>query len=317
MAFKINNETKIGAFTLITLTALILGYNFMKGKDFFSRDTVFFVKYDDLSGLAVSNQVKLKGLTVGKVMDLGRDEKSGMNVVKIVVDASVKVPKNSVAKITGAGLLDSKEIDLLLSKETAFHQSGDTLRSDIGKDLKAEVSAEFLPIKEKAEQLMSSIDSTITIVRSVFNDQMRDNLQMSVNSIRGTLKNLEQTVSTFNTMIQANTPQLNKIFTNIESVSSNLRNNNDKITQMIANLNALSDTLQVAHIAETINNAKKILDQLNLTLQKIQSGQGSLGALVNDDKLYKDLDHATRSMDSLFNSIKEDGVRIRLGGKKN
>ena len=107
---KISNETKIGALTAIAIALLILGFNFLKGKDLFEHSKKFYAVFKSVEGLENSNAVKIKGLEVGSVYAIRPIDK---NVDGIVVTISMKkevnIPKNSVA-IIDAGLIGSASI---------------------------------------------------------------------------------------------------------------------------------------------------------------------------------------------------------------
>jgi phospholipid/cholesterol/gamma-HCH transport system substrate-binding protein len=64
---KITNETKIGALTTIAILLLILGFNFLKGKDLFSHSKKIYAVFKNVDGLELSNSVSIKGLNVGSV----------------------------------------------------------------------------------------------------------------------------------------------------------------------------------------------------------------------------------------------------------
>ena len=67
---KISNETKVGILTITALTILILGFNFLKGKDIFGESEKIYAVFTDLGPLTKSNEVKINGYVIGKVYSL-------------------------------------------------------------------------------------------------------------------------------------------------------------------------------------------------------------------------------------------------------
>src|SRR5215470_6843800 len=102
---KISNETKIGALTAVSITLLLLGYNFLKGKELFSHNKDIYAVFNNVEGMDVSNAVRINGLQVGTVTAIGEADKdlSGI-VVTITLKKDVNIPKNSVAVIN-SGLI--------------------------------------------------------------------------------------------------------------------------------------------------------------------------------------------------------------------
>ena len=72
---KISNETKVGSLTVIAITVLIIGYNFLKGKDLFTNTVDYYAKYENINGIKVSNAILYNGFNVGKVTALDLNEK--------------------------------------------------------------------------------------------------------------------------------------------------------------------------------------------------------------------------------------------------
>jgi phospholipid/cholesterol/gamma-HCH transport system substrate-binding protein len=73
---KISNETKVGAMAAVAITLLILGFNFLKGRNLFSNASRIYAKYTNVDGLAPSNQVMVNGLQIGTVYEIKPLDKS-------------------------------------------------------------------------------------------------------------------------------------------------------------------------------------------------------------------------------------------------
>ena len=93
---KINNETKVGILTVVSLVLLIVGFNFLKGKNVFSNETHLYAVFSDLGSLRKSNDVKMKGLPVGTIYDYTEIDKnlSGI-IVTITMKRDVNIPRDS------------------------------------------------------------------------------------------------------------------------------------------------------------------------------------------------------------------------------
>jgi len=98
--------------------------------------------------------------------------------------------------------------------------------------------------------------------------------------------------------------RLSQIIYNFESISSNIRTNNAKLTNIINNFSDISDSLSKAKIINTINNANKILSDFSLISNKINTGQGSLGLLINNDSLYTGLEKSSHELNLLLEDLR-------------
>ena len=310
MAFKISNEVKIGIVVIITVGLLIWGFNFLKGRNLFEKRNTYYIVYDRIDDMDESSPVLVNGLKIGLVTDIYfHPDTSGRIIAKILVDNTYHIPDSSTAEIYSVDLMGNKAIRLNLTKLKKYYKSGDTLISKIEKDLKSQVSAQMLPLKIRAEELMLSIDSVMSVVQNIFNENTRENLSKTFASIKVSIQNLEHTSISLDTLMQNEKWVLARIFANIESITNNLRNNNEQITQILDNFSMISDSLQKSNIKNTIQNANTALLQANKILGKINRGEGSLGMLINNDTLYYNLENASRNVDMLMHDLRENPKR--------
>jgi len=98
--------------------------------------------------------------------------------------------------------------------------------------------------------------------------------------------------------------RLERILSNIESITLTLKSNEDNLNSIFTNLAAVSDTLANAHIAETISNVNRVMSEIGGITEKINKGEGSLGMLVNNDSLYIELEKTTRELNLLIEDIR-------------
>ncbi len=310
MAFKISNEVKVGILVVIAIALLVWGFQFLKGKNLFESRNTYYAIYNRVDGMDESSPVFINGLKVGLVNDIYfHPDKSGRIVVKMLVEKTYQIPDSSMAEIYSADLMGTKAVRINLTKYKKYYKSGDTLYSRIEQDLKSQVSAQMLPLKAKAEELMLSIDSVMSVIQNIFNENTRENLSKTFASIKTTIENLERTSISLDTLMQNEKYVLARIFANIESITANLKNNNEQITKVLSNLSSISDSIQQSNIKTTILNANKVLEQANSVIGKINRGEGSFGLLINNDTLYRNLENASRNLDKLMKDIRENPKR--------
>ena len=74
----------------------------------------------------------------------------------------------------------------------------------------------------------------------------------------------------------------------------------------------ISDSLTRANYATAIQNASSALAQFDSLITSINNGQGSLGLLVTDDQLYRNLEQAALEIDMLTEDIRRQPKRYCL-----
>ncbi len=261
--------------------------------------------YQHVNGLNPSNPIYINGVKVGQVGKVFFDPgMKGDIIVQLVFTDKFPIPSNSTARIFSEDLMGSKAVEILLGAGPDMAQSGDTLRTDIETSLKDAVNQQILPLKIKAEDLLSSIDTMVVAIKGVFNKDARDDLNASIKSIRNTFKNLESTTQNLDTLVITESNRLASILYNIDMITRNLNNNSQEINRVLDNLATLSDTIARSNISGIIVNLDKTIGDLSLVMSRIEKGEGTLGMLINDDKLYKDLEKSASELNLLLEDIR-------------
>ena len=230
-------------------------------------------------------------------------------MLELTVYNKVFIPSKSVARITSLDLLGTKNIEIIFSDSKIEAKDGDTLLGSSQMSLTEEVNKQVAPIKLKAENLLSSLDTMVTVLQSVFNSETRKNLNASFASIRATLGNLESTSYNLDTLVYGQRTRLERIMFNIESITSNFRKNDQNISNILTNFSLISDTIAKANLAGTLTNVNHVLSQVDAITAKINKGEGSIGLLVNDQKLYDNLNQSAAQLNALITDMKLNPYR--------
>lgn len=306
---KLNKEIKTGIIAVAIISCAIWGFNFLKGKNLLSSSDVYYVLYDNIDGLEEASAVNINGYKIGIVERIALHGTNKEKVlVKFSIEKNIKLPKNSVAEIVPASILAGKALNLNLSEANEFYQPGDTIKGELEIDLLTSLSDELLPIKNKIERLVVSIDSVLTI----FDSERR-------NSLKGSLDNINTITTELEDLLESENSKLNMILTNVESITGNLKNNNEQITNILENFSSISDSIEQADVKTTLLNANKALAEFSEIATKINNGEGTVGMLINNDSLYHNLNSLAADIDSLVIDLNENPkryVHFSLFGKK-
>ncbi len=306
---KITNEVKVGVVAALTIAGLLWGLNYLKGIDLFSSSNKFYVIYDNVNGITTSNPVILNGYKVGQVDQVSySNDKSGRLVLTLRIDDKAFIPKSTHAIIVSSDILGSKAVELEYGIDLTPAVNGDTLIGNVQSGLTDQIK----PLKNKAEGLVTSLDSLSVALTDLLNDESR-------NSLAKTFANLERITAGLDNLVNSDKSKLHSLLTNADGVAGNLNKNSSNINGILKNVNSLSDSLSHLQLTAMVSNLNKAIADLNQTLTKINTGQGSLGKLVNDDSLYINLNNASANLDKLLVDLKAHPkryVNISVFGRK-
>lgn len=293
-----NKELKIGLLAIFAIIALVFGVNYLKGINILNNNRDFYAVYENIGGLQVGGSVIVNGYKVGMVSDITLLIENNQNLlVTINIEKEFDMASNTVCKIVNQDLMGTKGIALILGDASDLLELGDTLISDIEGTLQSAVNAQILPLKNKAEELISSIDSVMIIITAVLNQDTRENLRNSLKSLDKTFLLMSSTMIKVDSLVNKNDERISKVVQNLESITTNLESSNGEIKTILTNFATLSDSLAKADIAVTLKNISDITSKIN-------NGEGSIGLLLKDDKIYANFEKSTRELAALIEDIK-------------
>ena len=306
---KIPREAVIGFIMLLIIATLIWGISFLKGKNILTKNKEYYAIFQRIDGLEKASPVYLNGFRVGLVENIYfHPDKSGRLVIHLSVQNSINIPKGSELVLYNHDFLGTKALRLDYGQSSQLEVPGDTLSSHFEAGITDQLAEQLMPVKEKAERLMVSMDTMIHVI-----NQSDDHIQ-------ATLQNLSSGSEEFKHLMTNQRHRLGNIIENAESISNNLAQNNEKISTILTNFSAVSDSLSNANVGQTIRNATRALSEFQSILTKVEKGEGSLGQLVHNDSLYKNMENAARDLDSLLIDMKEHPgryIHFSVFGKKN
>jgi len=297
---KISNETKIGILTVVGLAILILGFSYLKGNDVFSSSNKFYAIYRNVEGLTLSKPILVNGFQIGHVSNMTLQTESGFTIVEFKVDPKYPIPANTLARLESTDLLGSKAIIFELGNSRELAENKDTLRADI----QGSLAQSLQPVQRKAEILMDKVDSSLAAINKILNPEFQRNVDRSFLSIANSLQTLEGTTKKIDRLVGAQSGHIDAIMSNAEALTVSLRASTGRLNTTTANFERLSTDLANSNIKGTLDNANKAMGDLQATVAKINSGQGSLGLLLNDNSMYNNLNSASANLNNLFIDLK-------------
>lgn len=303
---KISKEIKTALLVIASILLFIWGFSFLKGKDILKSYTTYYVVYDNVEGLSASAPVTINGLNIGKVSSI-EILPTGKLLVSVQVSTTFPVSKTSALQIYEPGFIGGKQVALV--PDTTNSQlaiSGDTLVSNIRLGMLAKVSDEFGPLQKKVESTIVSADTLLNNINDLVSDRNKENLTIAIAEITQTMKSLNAATKTLNSMLANNQA-------NIDASMKNL----NKTTENFA---SVSESIAKADIDKTIKNLENTLSNIDKIVTDLNAGQGTMGKLMKDEDLYKNLTKTSKELELLLQDVRLNPTRyinVSIFGKKN
>ena len=292
-------EIKIGIYAVVILLCAWAGIRFLSGLDVLGRSRNYTAHYESVNGLQDAAAVVISGVKVGQVTGVEVNlEKGGVDVV-LSISSDFNIPTDSKAMMFSAGLMGGKSIEIKMGESKEYLKSGDAIETGVTLDMFDTLANELGDIKERVATLLDNLNQTISGVDSLIDDNS---------------KNLTKTIASLNA-VMADLKRSN-IIGNIDGFCATLNQNGAKLDSIITDINSVTKALNEQESGKKLAEA---INEVNTLLAKVNSGSGSIGNLVSDEKLYKELAQASQNLSLLLADLKENPKRyinVTVFGKK-
>lgn len=293
---KVTREVKTAVLVIGAIVLFIWGYSFLKGKDLFNSYRTFYVIYEDVEGLSPSAPVTVNGLVVGKVTNISFVDEEGRLRIEMQVKTDFPISKTSYATMYEPGLLGGKQIAIIPDlKNQVMAEDGDQLQAGLKPGMLSVVGEKLSPLQTKVEATVVTADSLLHSLNNVFDKQTQQNLRLAMAELASTMREFNGVARGANSIIESNK-------TNIDGAVKNLNKTTD-------NLAKITDSINSANLAQTVRKLESTLANVDGILSDVQSGKGTLGKLMKDEAVYKNLEGASNELKELLADVKNNPKR--------
>jgi phospholipid/cholesterol/gamma-HCH transport system substrate-binding protein len=300
---KISNETKIGILAIVAIALLVIGFNFLKGKNLFKKDNNIYAVYTEVQGLSKSNPVVINGLQVGRIAGLDGGKDLRRIVVTVSLFKDVNIPSNSLAVIN-PNLLGSPTLEIQLGNSTKYMHDGDTLLTTLSGGAFDEALKIINPVLYEVRNAVKSLDSVLHIITGVFDPTTKNNMKEIVSNLKTTTASFAISSASLEQMMNLQTGLLAKSLENVNTFTTNLNTNNQKLNDILTNAQKASATLAAINVQNTLDTLNIAVNNFKKGSEKINSKDGSLGLLLNDKTLYNNLEATANKLNILIDDIR-------------
>ena len=285
---SISKEFKVGLFMVISITILYLGFNYLKGIEFFSTTDKYYAVYGNVNGLNVSNPVLINGYIVGRVSDISIMQ-GNENQILVELDINGDIVLGDSAEATlNSDFLGNKSISLKTGNISVPINSGDTLLAVLDKGI-TDILA------ESAQPVANNLEATIKKINTIL-----DQLGGTRGKIDSILNEMHMTPRLLNATLISTKHNLDSITRTYNQVGIDLSTTLKGAKPMLNNLTQFTDSLKRMELNKTIKETNATLEKLNKAVVHFTDENGTLGKLVKDDSLYIHMKSAVQSLDELL-----------------
>jgi len=272
------NEFIIGLSISIAIVILISTTMWLGKSNFFSKGMQLNLIVENAEGIQKGDEIFFRGVKIGNVL-----ENSIINdgvLLKLKIDELDKIPRDSKFEISDFSLISGKAIQITPGTLNKYFQPGDTVKGTAAYGVNQAIAV-IKDLSPKIDKVLSNLDA-------LTGKDVKERVELTLNNLNTTILQLKNQVD----------GNLKNILTNVNEITSNNKGN---IDSLIISLNSNSNDL-----SKFLDKSSSAVEQINILLTSLNDGKGSLGGIVKNDSLYKNLNHSIASIDSLVSDIKQN-----------
>lgn len=297
---KLSKEAKVGLLVIISSTILYTGFNFLKGKDYFSSTNTYYVMYPEIDGLTKSNTIVLNGFAIGRVEEIEMLHEKGDSLkVTLSVNDDILIPKGTVAILADDGLLNGKIIRFQLGKENTLTENKSFITG-------VKEGGFAAAIAEVATPVIENLDHTIINVNKLFEDSSASGFPNTLKTLNHFTKNLDSVSTTAVSSFKRHDKSIAQLEKNMQSVMITLNATMKKLEPLMGKFEQFADSLNDLELQGAIAEMKTTMIEYKKIASNLNEGNGSMGKLMTDETLYNNLNTAVQRMNLIMYNFDTD-----------
>lgn len=286
---KIKRELKVGVFAVLVIAVAWWGIKWLGGQNVLLTNNIYYVYYDDVSGLQESSEVKLRGVKVGNVTDIVLERDRVLVELAVETKYEDMIPSNSIAEMGAAGLMGGVEI-VIKQGDSAEPIANDAF-------LEGRVKPDMIGmLADGGSALIEELNATVESLHTM--------LDGNSEAITSLVANLESVTATIDKVLASG--QIQGALNNLSSFTDTLAENEARIDSMLANLDNFTGELAETDVVSKLTTT---VESLNGLLAEINNQEGTVGKLLNDSELYDSLNTAGDNLGLLLEDLKANPMR--------
>jgi len=310
-------ETRVGLFILIAISIFL--YLSISIRAFrFDRDqyNVYRAYFDDTGGLAVKAPVKIAGVEIGwvdeiKLLDDGKAE------VLMQISRHNKLAKNSYAMIHQDGLIGNKVMVIDPGDpSTGFLMPGGTL------SMPGRTPTSVGELLDQFRDIAASIHEIANSFKNVFaSRQGEQNMRVALDSIAKASDRMADFSMILQKTMKNNEENINSVIADLKLTMKDLKEGVPAVTRDFNNVSTSvsSASNKVGSAFEQVEDAsiqaKDTFKEAGQVMEKINTGKGTVGKLINEDETYGDLKKTVRGLKEYVGRVQALGLNIDMHGE--
>jgi len=292
---KLKREHKTAIIVILALVAAIWGFNYLKGRDLLNKYNTFYAITDNVEGIVASTPVTLKGIEIGNVEGLHFYNGIEKTMITLRVKDDYKFSKDSKIRVYGGNFMGGKSVAIVPGTSSQLAVDKDTLQIMKEPGMLELVNNRLTPLQDKFETTLIETNKLLGGLNNVLNPKVQHSLINTTADLEKMMRSLKTTTARVDRLLAKNQAHFDKSLENIDKLS--------------ANFVTLSDSLKQIQVGKLVKGLNQTIEKINISIDKMNRGDGTIAKLMNDKQLYENLAKSTKELELLLKDMRENPKR--------
>lgn len=287
------DEAKLGMVFLLAIIIFVWGLFYLKEWRVTGDTYLVEVRLSSAVGVKTSDPILVGGVRIGKVEAVTLDDMSP--IITLRVDEPYEIPEDSQVEVISRSVMGEKSINIRKGVSTVMVPPGGTIEGSAAPGI---------------SDMFTQVDSVTLNMRDLLKNA---NILLDPErekSIKSSLAGVHDLTIELRETLKRESGQINRVVTNMDSLVSNVRDLSEtersKVSSTLDNLESTSGRLST--MMDELQSTSTALGNI---LTRLDRGEGTMGKLLQDDRLYEDAVRVAGKMDRLATSLDELVVDLK------
>jgi len=281
-------EVHVGLFVVIGILAVLTALFALTDPGTFRGRYYVSTVVQDAGGIRKGDPVQMKGVNIGRIRDFTIDGTGVRISMELEHDDNYVVPADSRVSIVSGGLLQSMVAEIVPGTSKDQLPDGAVLPA-----------VETPTLTGTVETLGADADTVLVRAQALLNTQ-------TINAVGASAQQMQELLVQLTALASDQRAQLNALTSSLQRSAQGLEGtvaavNQPELARAIARTDSMSIRLDAA--TGSLQQASQSLASL---VQRVDSGEGTLGRLTRDDELYRNMNAAITSLNQLTTDIRQN-----------
>ena len=272
--------------------------------------------FDDVLGLEKKSPVQIAGIDVGRIKDVQLHQ--GRAKVSMIIQGDVDLYEDATIEKVAISLLGDFKLALEPGGEkgNAKLTNGGVIKNvrslssmdaviaevrEMSKSMKRLISGDPgqpAPL----ERIVSDVEMSATAAKKVL-QVVSENIGGNTEKLNDILENVRHFTKDLSSISAGRDRDVASILKDSRAIAKAVRNTAENLEKIVVGQDKQEISDSVKSLRQTLDTLNRSLDTMASILDKVDQGEGTIGALINDDGIHDGIDETVESINQVLGGV--------------